>query len=73
MRCAGLKPDCALNADEANDIQPFNGMGEINSTSQLVPEDLLITAAVDSISIAVSGNIDGKQTVLTFNEDLADY
>jgi hypothetical protein len=73
VRCAGLKPDCALIADADNDTGPVNGIGGILNTGQLVPGGLQITAAVDSISIAASSNIDGKETVLTSNEDLADY
>ena len=73
MRCAGLNPDCALIADEAKDIDPVDGIREIISTSQLVPKDSEITAAVDSISSATSSNIYGKKTVLTSNEVLADY
>jgi hypothetical protein len=46
---------------------------EIISTSHLVPGDSQITAAVDSISIAASSKIDGKETVLTSNEDPTDY
>jgi len=73
VRCAGLKPDCALSADEAKDIEPVNGIGEILSTSHLVPGDSQINAAVDSISIAASNKIDGKKTVLTSNKDFATY
>ena len=73
MRCADLNPDCALIADEAKDTDPVNGIREILSTSRLVPGDSQITAAVDSISIAASSKIYGKKTVLTSNEDLADY
>ena len=73
VRCAGLNPDCALIADEAKDTDPVDGIRGILSTSQLVPEDSQITAAVDSISITASSNIYGKKTVLTSNEHLANY
>ncbi len=73
VRCACLNPDCALIADEAKDTDPVDGIREIRSTIQLVPEDSQITAAVDSISIAASSNIYGKKTVLASNEHLANY
>ena len=73
MRCADLNPDCALIADEAKHTGPVSGIREILSTSRLVTGGLQITAAVDSISIAASSKIDGKKTVLTSTEYLADY
>jgi hypothetical protein len=73
VRRAGLEPDCAPIADKAKNTAPVNSMEEILSTSDLVPEDPQITAAVDTISIAASSNIEGKKTVLTSNEYLANY
>jgi hypothetical protein len=73
VRRAGLEPDCAPIADKAQNIAPVNSMEEILSTSDLVPEDPQITAAVDTIPIAASSKIDGEKAVLTSNEDLANY
>jgi hypothetical protein len=58
VRCTGLNPDCALIYDEAKDTGAVNGITEILGTSNLAPGDSQITAAVDSISIAASSNID---------------
>jgi hypothetical protein len=73
VRRAGLEPDCAPIGDKAQNTAPVNSMEEILSTSDLVPEDPQITAAVDTIPIAASSKIDGEKAVLTSNEDLANY
>src|SRR4030042_1894012 len=73
VRCSILKPDRTPTVDEAKDIEPVNGIGEIPNLSHLVPEDSQITAAVEAISITTFSKIEAKRTALTSNEYIATY
>lgn len=71
VKCVDLKLDCAFIADADKYTNSVNGRD-----SQYQPvssQRSRTTAAINSISIAVSNKVDCKKTALTTDEDLGNY